>query len=55
VEVDVSRAADTAAEADRAVDRKDRLLVSILDHELRRTLAVPGVQPTSLRSASYVS
>jgi len=40
-EIDVRRAANTAAKADRAVDHEDRFLLGILHDELRRTLAVP--------------
>jgi len=47
-EIDVRRAANTAAKADRAVDHEDRFLLGILHDELRRTLAVPKEKSKSL-------
>jgi len=47
MKVDVRWAANAAAKADRAVNRKDRLLISILHDELRGTLAVPEEKENS--------
>ena len=55
MEVDVSRAADILAAAEWDVNRKDRLLMGILDHELRQTLAVPEQTKLSLRLIDCLS
>jgi len=47
MKVDVRWAANAAAKADRAVNRKDRLLISILHDELWGTLAVPEEKENS--------